>query len=140
MPNLSSHVVNVCETPAPVYCIPMGISSEMIESVEPIDAEYIKRYLSSNKFKVVYAGTIGITNALDVLFETASRFKDNMDIEFLIVGDGPLKYRYMAEYGHLSNVIFAPKVTKNQVQTLLAYCDVVYFSVFPSKVGNMGNH
>ncbi|MFQ2132945.1 glycosyltransferase family 4 protein [Aeromonas hydrophila] len=138
MPNLSAHVANVCDTFAPVYCIPMGISPEAIESVEPIDAEYIKRYLSSNKFKIVYAGTIGITNALDVLFETANRVKSNMDIEFLIVGDGPLKSRYMAEYGHLPNVIFAPKVTKNQVQTLLSYCDIVYFSVFPSKVWEYG--
>lgn len=138
MPNLSAHVVNVCDTSAPVYCIPMGISSETIESVESIDDEYIKRYLSSNKFKVVYAGTIGITNALDVLFETANRFKNNINIEFLIVGDGPLKHRHMEEYGHLPNVIFAPKVTKNQVQTLLAYCDVVYFSVFPSKVWEYG--
>ncbi|ENC6657303.1 glycosyltransferase family 4 protein [Aeromonas hydrophila] len=138
MPNLSAHVVNVCDTSAPVYCIPMGISPAAIESVEPIDTEYIRRYLSSNKFKIVYAGTIGITNALDVFFETANRVKNNMDIEFLIVGDGPLKYRYMAEYGHLPNVIFAPKVTKNQVQTLLSYCDIVYFSVFPSKVWEYG--
>lgn len=138
MPNLSTHVASVCHTLAPVYCIPMGISLDSIEIVEPIDDEYIGRYLSSKKFKIVHAGTIGITNALEVFFETAVRLNNNENIEFLIVGDGPLKQKYMAEYGHLSNLIFAPKVTKNQVQTLLSYCDVVYFSVFPSKVWEYG--
>lgn len=138
MPNLSTHVASVCHTSAPVYCIPMGVSLDSIEIVKPIDNEYVVRYLSSKKFKIVHAGTIGITNALEVFFETAVRLNNNENIEFLIVGDGPLKQKYMKEYGHLSNLIFAPKVEKNQVQTLLSYCDVVYFSVFPSKVWEYG--
>ncbi|HDZ9145125.1 TPA: glycosyltransferase, partial [Vibrio cholerae] len=45
---------------------------------------------------------------------------------------------YSSKYGHLSNVVFAPKVNKDQVQAVLSHCDLVYFSVFPSKVWEYG--
>jgi glycosyltransferase involved in cell wall biosynthesis len=138
MPNLKAHVDEVCRTENPVYCIPMGISEQQISEVQPLDSQYVNKYLSSNKMKVVHAGTVGITNALEVFFEAAEALVDNPDIEFILVGDGPLKADYQSRFGHLDNIVFAPKVTKYQVQTLLSYCDVVYFSVFSSKVWKYG--
>jgi glycosyltransferase involved in cell wall biosynthesis len=138
MPNLKDHVKNVVDAKTPVYCIPMGISDEQMHDFEQLDTDYIDKYLSSNKMKVVHAGTIGITNALEVFFETAELLTKNNKIEFIVAGDGPLRNFYMNKYGHLPNLKFAPKVNKNQVQPLLAYCDVVYFSVYPSKVWEYG--
>lgn len=138
MPNLAEHVANVCKTSKPVYCIPMGFSEEQLYNQCNIDEDYYLKYLSSEKFKIVHAGTIGITNALDVFFKTAEKLVSNDEIEFIIVGDGPLKGFYSSKYGHLSNVVFAPKVNKDQVQAVLSHCDLVYFSVFPSKVWEYG--
>ncbi|HGS4986568.1 TPA: glycosyltransferase family 4 protein [Vibrio cholerae] len=138
MPNLAEHVANVCKTSKPVYCIPMGFSEEQLYNQRNIDEDYYLKYLSSDKFKIVHAGTIGITNALDVYFKTAEKLVSNDEIEFIIVGDGPLKNFYASKYGHLSNVVFAPKVNKDQVQAVLSHCDLVYFSVFPSKVWEYG--
>ncbi|EGR1094115.1 glycosyltransferase WbuB [Vibrio cholerae] len=138
MPNLAEHVANVCKTSKPVYCIPMGFSEEQLYNQCNIDEDYYLKYLSSEKFKIVHAGTIGITNALDVFFKTAEKLVSNDEIEFIIVGDGPLKSFYFSKYGHLSNVVFAPKVNKDQVQAVLSHCDLVYFSVFPSKVWEYG--
>lgn len=138
MPNLAEHVANVCKTSKPVYCIPMGFSEEQLYNQCNIDEDYYLKYLSSEKFKIVHAGTIGITNALDVFFKTAEKLVSNDEIEFIVVGDGPLKSFYSSKYGHLSNVVFAPKVNKDQVQAVLSHCDLVYFSVFPSKVWEYG--
>lgn len=138
MPNLKSHIEQVCSTKSPVYCIPMGVSEDQITDVHSLDESYIKKYLSSSKMKVVHAGTVGITNALEVFFLSAESLVDNSDIEFILVGDGPLKAEYQKRFGHLGNLIFAPKVNKHQVQSLLSYCDIVYFSVFQSKVWEYG--
>jgi glycosyltransferase involved in cell wall biosynthesis len=138
MPNLQAHVTEVSKSSAPVYCIPMGFSDQQIEDVQELSSVYVDRYLTSKKIKVVHAGTVGITNALDVFFETAEKLVDNPDIEFILVGDGPLKVEYEKKFDYLKNLVFAPKVSKHQVQSLLAYCDIVYFSVFPSKVWEFG--
>lgn len=138
MPNLAAHVKKVSSAKTPVYCVPMGVSKAHLEQSEAISSDYISMYLSSSKMKVVHAGTVGITNALEVFFKCAESLVSNNDIEFILVGDGPLKNDYIVRYGHLPNLIFAPKVSKNQVQSLLNYCDVVYFSVFPSEVWEYG--
>ncbi len=138
MPNLAAHVRSELGCERPVYCVPMGVSEEHLSDVAMLPEEYIKRYLSSDKFKVVHAGTIGITNALDLFFAAATAMRDREDIEFIIVGDGALKESYQAQYGGLPNLIFAPKVSRNAVQAVLEKCDVLYFSVHESKVWDYG--
>lgn len=138
MPNLAAHVRSELGCERPVYCVPMGVSEEHLNDVAVLPEEYIKRYLSSDKFKVVHAGTIGITNALDLFFAAATAMRERTDIEFVIVGDGALKESYQAQYGGLPNLVFAPKVARNAVQTVLGKCDVLYFSVHESKVWDYG--
>jgi glycosyltransferase involved in cell wall biosynthesis len=134
MPNLQQHVREVSGSTVPVHCVPMGVLKEQLEKSVPLESDYVDSYLSSDKLKVVHAGTIGITNALDVFFQAAEVLRENEGIEFIVVGDGPLKRDYLDKYGSLPNVVFAPKVFKSQVQSVLSRCDIVYFSTFPSKV------
>lgn len=138
MPNLAAHVRSELGCERPVYCVPMGVSVEHLNDVAVLPEEYKKRYLSSDKFKVVHAGTIGITNALDLFFAAATAMRERADIEFVIVGDGALKESYQVQYGGLPNLVFAPKVARNAVQTVLEKCDVLYFSVHESKVWDYG--
>lgn len=138
MPNLAEHVHEVLGHNRPVYCIPMGIDQEHLNDVAELSAEYVQRYLSSEKFKVIHAGTIGITNALDVFFAAAQAMCNYTDIEFVIVGDGALKQNYEKRYGGLPNLVFAPKVTRKMVQAVLAKGDLLYFSVHDSRVWNYG--
>ena len=138
MQNLGEHVKNVVGYERPVHCIPMGVSKDQVMNVAPLNEGYKEKYLGSSKIKIVHAGTIGITNALDVFFEAASAMRDNSMVEFVVVGDGALRNYYYTRYGSLDNVIFAPKVPKNQVQAVLSECDLVYFSVHKSKVWNYG--
>lgn len=138
MPNLAEHVRDEVGLDRPVFCMPMGVSEDHLTEVAALPIDYVERYLSSDKFKVVHAGTIGITNALDVFFEAAQVMRGDVDVEFVIVGDGALKEHYQKKYGHLSNLVFAEKVSRNQVQSVLAAGSVLYFSVHDSRVWDYG--
>lgn len=138
MPNLAAHVRREVGRERPVFCVPMGVSEGHLSDVVDVPPKYAERYLSSNKFKVVHAGTVGITNALDVFFAAAQTMCENTDIEFIIVGDGALRQSYEAQYGGLPNLVFAPKVPRNMVQSVLAKGDLLYFSVHDSKVWDYG--
>lgn len=138
MPNLKAHVQTTAPTHAPVYCIPMGVAPEQTGVGHPLPQEYIEQYLSGAAMKVVHAGTIGITNALEVFFSAAEQLQGNPNIQFILVGDGALKEQYIKDFGHLPNIKFAPKVTRHQVASVLHHADVVYFSAFPSKVWDYG--
>ena len=138
MPNLGQHVEEVSGSRKPVFCIPMGIDPAALAEPRPLPDDYVAEYVPQGKFTVCHAGTIGITNALDTLFECAAAMQDRPDIHFLVVGDGDLKEHFRARYGHLPNVGFAPAVPKDMVQSVLQRCDLAYFSTHPSAVWKFG--
>ena len=138
MPNLKLHVKNILGYSKSVHCIPMGVPDNLLKNKEDISSEYIQKYLNPNFFNILYAGSIGISNALDTFFKTAEILLGNPKIRFVIVGDGYLRENYRKKYKHLSNLIFAPKVQKNKVQSLLSYANVLYFATFKSKVWKYG--
>jgi glycosyltransferase involved in cell wall biosynthesis len=138
MPNLKEHVSNILGYAKKVCCFPMVYDKEMASATEDVAPEYLDKYIQVNKFNIVHAGTIGITNALDVFFEAASILKNNDEIRFVLVGDGSLKEGYMKKYSNLPNVFFAPKVGKTQVSAVLNKADLLYFSTFDSKVWEYG--
>ena len=87
---------------------------------------------------MVYAGSIGTANALDVLFAAARICASCSSIEFVVVGDGSdLKHAYMELTQDLENVRFAEGSPKSGAGELNE-ADVVYFSTFPSAVWNYG--
>ena len=139
MPNLQEHVEEVAGAgAAPVRCIPMGVDREQVDGNQSLSDDYVANYFPQNKFIVCHAGTIGITNALDTLFDCARMMRDCEAVHFLIVGDGDLKAHYQGRYAELQNLSFAPSVPKAQVQSVLAQCDLLYFSTHASKVWRFG--
>jgi glycosyltransferase involved in cell wall biosynthesis len=98
----------------------------------------VAAYLPAGKFVVAYAGSIGISNALDVFFECIERMRDYPDIHFVVLGDGDLRPAYEAGYGHLPNLTFAPRIPKRLVHDFLSRCDLLYFSVHQSAVWDYG--
>lgn len=138
MPNLKEHVKNVLGYERDVDCMPMGIDPTSFSELKPIPEDYKDAFIPKGKFLVAHAGTIGITNALDTFFECAELMQEKEGIHFLIVGDGDLKAAYQNKYGYLKNLSFAPKVPKSMVQSVLAECDLLYFSVHVSEIWRYG--
>lgn len=138
MPNLGEHVAEVLGAPKPTYCIPMGVDEATSAASDELPPDYAEKYIPKGKFVVAHAGTIGITNALDTLLDCAEQMKDDSSVHFLVVGEGDLRAYYQKKYAHLPNLTFAPRVPKAMVQAVLAQCDLLYFSVHPSKVWRFG--
>ncbi len=138
MPNLREHVMAVLGYEREVACVPMGVDAESLNNLQPIPVNYERSFIPSGKFIVAHVGTVGITNALATLLECAVLLHSRADIHFLIVGDGDLKAGYQKQYGFLNNLTFAPRVPKAMVQSILARCDVLYFSTHRSSVWRYG--
>ena len=138
MPNLSEHVKLVLGYPKTAYCIPMGIDNESDTALGSIDDDYLQTYFPRDKFIVAHVGSMGTTNALATFFECADSLCSNNNILFLAVGRGDLRDFYVDRYRHLPNLSFPPCVPKHLVQQVLSHCDILYFSVFNSKVWQFG--
>jgi glycosyltransferase involved in cell wall biosynthesis len=138
MPNLGEHVQQVLGYPMPTYCIPMGVDAASFATPEALPVDYEASYLPKDKFVVAHVGSMGITNALDTFLDCAEAMQGHQSILFLVVGDGDLRESYQKKYAHLDNLSFGPKVPKAMVQSVLAKCDLLYFSVHVSKVWQYG--
>jgi len=104
LPNAKEHIASVIDKPFRFKWIPMGVDTEYFNIATGVTVPDIN---PQNKFIVGYAGTLGKANALDELFEAAVDLeKSNPGIEFVFIGDGPMKSEYVQRYGSLSNVRF----------------------------------
>lgn len=138
MPNLAEHVASVVGPGRPVFCIPMGFDPVELNNKEALSSDYERDYIPSGKFVVAHVGSIGIANALDTVFECAKSMVNESHVHFLIVGDGDLKSFYIRKYASFPNISFAPKVSREKVQSVLSCCDLLYFSVHNSEVWRYG--
>lgn len=73
-----------------------GIDLGELQNIEPLNDD-IRNKIPSDKFIIGYTGTIGVANAIDVFLE-ASKYIDNDDIIFVIVGDGQEKSKLINNY------------------------------------------
>lgn len=138
MPNLAPHVENITQKGARVCCIPMGIDPFAIQQTKDSSKDYKDKYIPKDKFIIAYAGTIGISNALDIFLDCAKRFEGDSSVHFVLIGDGDLRDCYISKYGNAPNITFGPKIAKDQVQHVLANCDLLYLSVHRSSVWKYG--
>ena len=123
LPNAKEHIASVIDKPFRFKWIPMGVDTDYFNSASGITVPDIN---PQKKFIVGYAGTLGKANALDALFEAALDLeKSNPGIEFIFIGDGPMKSEYVQRYGSLSNVRFLPSVKKNELQPYLKQMDLL---------------
>lgn len=80
------------------------------------------------RFRVLFAGNIGIAQALDTVLDAAARLgAAHPDIEFCILGDGlgTERLKQVATARGLANVRFFPRVSKAEVGPWLAAADVL---------------
>lgn len=138
MPNLAEHIRNVCGEDLNCRCVPFGYDPALYDVQESLPAGYEETYIPKDKFIIGYAGSIGVTNALETLLKCAERMMGNTAIHFLLLGGGDLLEEYKARVSALTNITFLPKVKKTQVQQFLRHCHVLYFSVHDSKVWEYG--
>ena len=95
--------------------------------------------VNKDVFKIGYAGTLGIANALKYLIHAAHLIKKN-NIEIHLLGNGPEKETLMemVKDKNISNVYFHDAVPKNKVGIFLSKMDVLFIGWHFSKIYRFG--
>jgi glycosyltransferase involved in cell wall biosynthesis len=124
LPNAAVYIDGISKDPSKFHWIPNGIDTNLLEK-ENIPVEY-KRKITTDKFVIGYAGTMGMANALEYFTGASILLKDNDHIHFVLVGDGYLKEALQEQTKGQKNITFLPKIEKNKVQQLLSFFDVCF--------------
>ncbi len=95
--------------------------------------------VNKDVFKIGYAGTLGIANALKYLIHAAHLIKE-INIEIHLLGNGPEKETLMeiVKDKNISNVYFHDAVPKNKVGIFLSKMDALFIGWHFSKIYKFG--
>jgi len=95
--------------------------------------------VNKDVFKIGYAGTLGIANALKYLIHAAHLIQKN-NIEIHLLGNGPEKETLMemVKDKNISNVYFHDAVPKNKVGIFLSKMDALFIGWHFSKIYRFG--
>lgn len=82
----------------------------------------------AGRFNVIYAGNVGVAQALDVVLDAAELVKDLKDVQFVIIGDGLEKdqLEQAALDRGLSNVRFLGRRPVEAMAGYMAWADVLF--------------
>lgn len=121
-------------------CISNGI--ELCDNSSPKNEQLLRTLESEIKtFDTVigYTGAIGIPNNLLPLIEASKKLKEH-NIGVLLVGDGIEKQKLMtiAKEDNIDNVIFFGKVSKDQIEYIIPFCDAMFINAQPKELYKFG--
>lgn len=137
MPRLDLHIKNILGYEKPFHCSPLGFDPANYKK-ELLDDNRFDSVFPKNKIIIGYAGSMGITNALEPFIETVKILNENKNIYFMLVGSGDLKPIFEDELKNCNNVTFLPRIGQNEVKYFLQKCDILYLSTKDSKVWEYG--
>ena len=110
------------------HWFPNGIDIDIYKNIIP-DSDFITRYNLHEKKVFMYAGVLGHAQGLEVIIKAAKELENQKDIQFVIVGDGPLKEELINLNNNLqSNLLFIPNTEK---ETLLKWICSIYAFIVP---------
>lgn len=134
MPNLIAHVRRVVDRPVPVACIPFGFDPTVAQAPRRISP----REEGAQTLVVGYAGSIGVSNALETLIECAVPLRDDGRYRFVIAGDGDSRESLMERTRDCDHITWLGRVPRGEVHSVLSECDVLYFAAHRSQVWEYG--
>jgi len=129
------------KTATPNYFFPNWVDENFINPLKAQQHELMK----SNKFKVLYSGNIGAKQNWDFFLRIAEHYRDDENIEFIIVGAGAQKEWLVEQTKNIKNVKHFMPVEYATLPDLLCSADLhilfqkndVIDTVMPSKLLGM---
>jgi putative colanic acid biosynthesis glycosyltransferase WcaI len=117
------HVLNSGADPSKVAVLPNWVDAGRFGDGQA--HEFRTRLGLDGKFAVMFAGTVGMAQGLEVVLSAAERLQHRREIAFVVVGDGAERARLAgrAKTLGLGNVAFYPPVPKESMPDLLAAAD-----------------
>lgn len=97
----------------------------------PRDNPFARRHGLVDRFVVLHAGNIGLSQDLEIVVRAADRLRDRPDIVFVFVGDGAKRrtLESLAAAKGLTNVRFLPFQPRNEMVHSYATADVSLISL-----------
>ena len=107
-----------------VHLLTNGVDAKLFRS-ENRDENFRYEIGVENKFALCYAGIHGLAQGLQVIINAAEIVKDEKNIQFVFVGDGPEKQDLinMAREKGLKNITFLPLQPKVNMPKIVASMD-----------------
>jgi glycosyltransferase involved in cell wall biosynthesis len=139
MPNLKEHINETIKKKKTVYCVPQGYDSNIfVNDLSDISKKKINN-IRFDKFSIVYAGTIGSANNIDLILDTATELMiKGSKAHFYLVGDGPLKNNYVNQSANLDNVTFIEPVPPSELPQFLSNFDLLICPVKNQSIYRFG--
>ena len=109
-----------------IYLISNWVDAEFYQPAAP-NPETARRLGLAGRFNVMFAGSIGLPQGLDVMLDAAELLRDLPDVQFVLVGDGPDLDRVRAEAvsRRLANVRLLGRFPGDEMPGLYAVADVL---------------
>lgn len=112
---------------AKLVLIPNGSNTDIFQPQPALGAEFRQQHgLRTNDFVVVYAGIHGIAQGLETVLRAAQMLRDQDNIRFVMVGEGPVKpdlQQLRSDLG-LDNVLMLPEQPRTSMPAVLSAADV----------------
>ncbi len=97
------------------------------------DPRLASRYGLSGKFNVVYGGTIGPAQGLEIVLDAADLLRKHVAIQFVLIGDGDDRDRLwqLAQERRLTNVRFIDRQPMSDIHRFFAIADALLTHLLP---------
>jgi colanic acid biosynthesis glycosyl transferase WcaI len=116
--------------PAKIDVIPNGVSDEFCLEPEAETTRQIRREIRcennwTDRFVVMYSGTVGMAHGLETILLAADRLRNHREIIFVIVGDGAERKNFIDRIRDLQlpNVVYLGKQPRERIPAFLASAD-----------------
>lgn len=109
-----------------IHIIPNWADEEIYHPVPP-DPALAQEWGLGGRFNIVFAGNMGLVQALDTVVEAASLLPDLPDVQFVMIGDGLERtgLEQLARARRLANVLFLPRQPAEQMFRFYALADAL---------------
>ena len=116
-----------------VRVIPVWPSTDIDKLSDKMSNPFIIANHLEGKFIIQYSGNLGKGHNLDVLITLAEKLKNEMDLIFVIIGEGWARDNLvkLAEEKSLKNVLFLPKQPAEYLSQSLSAADLAFVSIEP---------
>ena len=137
--DMKEKIVQQGGSPEHIHVVPAWYDTKNTREIPPEENRFLQKYgLKKERFTVQFAGSLGYVFDYKTVLQVALRLRDCADIEFQIIGDGPIKNEFMTEATALglNNISFFPLQPIEIVPDVYSACDVC---IIPLKKGVIGN-
>lgn len=129
-PGFRENLISKGVPPQKIHVISNWVDADRYHPESP-DAALVQELGFTDRFTVMFAGTIGLAQGLETILEAAPLLNDLPSVQFVFVGDGANldTLKSYAEEHRLTNVRFLGRVPPEQMVKFYALADVLFVTL-----------